>query len=74
MRAQYFPSPGEVHWRETVDREVLATRAGVGICDVTTLGKIDVQGADAGLFLDRLYANAMASLKVGRVRYGLTTA
>ena len=71
MRAQYFPRAGETHWRQTVDREVLATRAGVGLCDVTTLGKIDVQGADAGLFLDRIYANAMASLKVGMVRYGL---
>ena len=71
MRAQYFPRPGETHWRETVDREVLATRKGVGICDVTTLGKVDVQGADAGEFLNRVYANAMASLKVGMVRYGL---
>ncbi|MFZ0097474.1 MAG: sarcosine oxidase subunit alpha family protein [Gemmobacter sp.] len=71
MRAQYFVQPGETHWRQSVDREVLATRKGVGICDVTTLGKIDVQGADAGAFLDRLYANPMASLKVGMVRYGL---
>ncbi|MBV0893468.1 sarcosine oxidase subunit alpha family protein [Paracoccus sp. Z118] len=71
MRAQYFPRAGESHWRETVDREVLATRKGVGICDVTTLGKVDVQGADAGEFLNRVYANAMGSLKVGMVRYGL---
>ena len=71
MRAQYFPQPGETTWRQTVDREVLATRKGVGICDVTTLGKIDVQGADAAEFLDRVYANAMKSLKVGMVRYGL---
>ncbi|MBN2629637.1 MAG: sarcosine oxidase subunit alpha family protein [Rhodobacteraceae bacterium] len=71
MRAQYFPRPGETHWRQSVDREVLATRAGVGLCDVTTLGKVDVQGADAGAFLDRLYCNPMASLKVGMVRYGL---
>ena len=71
MRAQYFPKPGETHWRETVDREVIATRKGVGICDVTTLGKVDVQGADAAEFLDRLYCNAMKSLKVGMVRYGL---
>lgn len=71
MRAQYFPQAGETHWRQSVDREVLATRNGVGICDVTTLGKVDVQGADAGEFLDRLYCNAMKSLKVGMVRYGL---
>ncbi|MGE0801066.1 MAG: sarcosine oxidase subunit alpha family protein [Lautropia sp.] len=71
MRAQYFPKAGETHWRQSVDREVLATRSGVGICDVTTLGKVDVQGADAAEFLDRLYCNAMKSLKVGMVRYGL---
>lgn len=71
MRAQYFVQAGETHWRQSVDREVLATRKGVGICDVTTLGKVDVQGADAAEFLDRLYANAMKSLKVGMTRYGL---
>ncbi|MBY6203092.1 sarcosine oxidase subunit alpha family protein [Maritalea mobilis] len=71
MRAQYFPQPGETHWRESVDREVLAVRSGVGLCDVTTLGKIDVQGADAGEFLNRVYANMMGTLKVGMVRYGL---
>ncbi|MFZ2871069.1 glycine cleavage T C-terminal barrel domain-containing protein, partial [Zavarzinia sp.] len=71
MRAQWFPKPGESHWRQSVDREVLATRQAVGICDVTTLGKIDVQGADAAAFLDRLYCNGMAKLAVGRVRYGL---
>ncbi|WP_370244086.1 sarcosine oxidase subunit alpha family protein [Salipiger sp.] len=71
MRAQYFPRDGETHWRESVDREVLAVRSGVGLCDVTTLGKIDVQGADAGAFLHRIYANMMGTLKVGKVRYGL---
>ncbi|THH38166.1 sarcosine oxidase subunit alpha family protein [Aliishimia ponticola] len=71
MRAQYFPQPGETHWRETVDREVLATRAGVGLCDVTTLGKIDVQGADAAEFINRIYCNGFKTLKTGMVRYGL---
>lgn len=71
MRAQYFPRKGEMQWRESVDREVLAVRAGVGLCDVTTLGKIDVQGPDAGEFLNRIYANMMGTLKVGKVRYGL---
>jgi methylglutamate dehydrogenase subunit C len=71
VRAQYFPRHGEKTWRETVDREVTAVRAGVGLCDVTTLGKIDVQGLDAGRFVDRIYCNNMVSLKVGAVRYGL---
>lgn len=71
LRAQWFPKAGESHWRQSVDREVLATRASVGICDVTTLGKVDVQGADAAEFLNRIYANPFAKLAVGRVRYGL---
>lgn len=52
LRAQWFPREGETHWRQSVDREVLQTRNSVGICDVTTLGKIDVQGADAATFLN----------------------
>jgi len=71
LRAQWFPLEGETHWRESVDREVSQTRASVGICDVSTLGKIDIQGADAGEFLDRVYANTFSSLSVGKVRYGL---
>jgi heterotetrameric sarcosine oxidase alpha subunit len=71
LRAQWFPRPGETHWRQSVDREVLATRKSVGICDVTTLGKIDVQGTDAANFLNRLYANPFAKLAIGKVRYGL---
>ncbi|WP_294228005.1 sarcosine oxidase subunit alpha family protein [uncultured Shimia sp.] len=71
LRAQWFPQPGETHWRQSVDREVLQTRKSVGICDVTTLGKIDVQGADAAEFLNKIYANGFAKLPVGKVRYGL---
>ena len=54
-------------WR----REVLAVRGAAGICDVSTLGKIDVQGPDATAFLERVYCNGFASLAVGRCRYGL---
>ena len=46
-------------------------RGHVGVCDVSTLGKIDVQGPDAAAFLDFVYAGTMSTLKVGRVRYGL---
>ena len=41
------------------------------MCDVSTLGKIDVQGKDAGIFLDRVYANTFSTLPVGKARYGL---
>ncbi|KIC32139.1 sarcosine oxidase subunit alpha [Leisingera sp. ANG-S5] len=71
LRAQWFPQAGETHWRQSVDREVLQTRNSVGVCDVTTLGKIDVQGKDAAEFLNKMYANAFAKLPVGKVRYGL---
>lgn len=71
LRAQWFPRPGETTWRQSVDREVLATRKSVGVCDVTTLGKIDVQGRDAAEFLNKIYCNGFAKLAVGRTRYGL---
>ena len=71
LRAQWFPRPGETRWRQSVDREVMRTRGSVGICDVATLGKIDIQGRDAAEFLNRIYANGFARLAVGKVRYGL---
>ena len=71
MRAQWYPVSGESHWRESVDREVNATRNSVGVCDVSSLGKIDIQGRDAKEFLNRVYANGFSTLAVGKVRYGL---
>jgi len=70
-RPSYFPAPGEKTWRQSCDREVTMVREAVGVCDVSTLGKIDIQGPDAGRFLDFVYANMFSTLKVGRVRYGL---
>ena len=71
LRARWFPLPGERHWLESVSREARAVRSHAGVCDVSTLGKIDVQGSDAGAFLDRIYINTFSTLPVGKVRYGL---
>lgn len=71
LRAQWFPLEDEYHWRKSVDREVTQTRSSVGICDVTTLGKIDIQGRDAAAFLNKIYVNGFAKLPVGKTRYGL---
>jgi heterotetrameric sarcosine oxidase alpha subunit len=71
LRAQYFPRPSEASWFETVRREVQTVRSGIGFSDVSTLGKIDVHGPDAGIFLDRLYINTFANLPVGSARYGV---
>jgi methylglutamate dehydrogenase subunit C len=70
LRALYYPKPGEEP-QAAVNREVANVREQVGICDVSTLGKIDVQGTDAGIFLDRVYANTFSTLPVGKARYGL---
>src|SRR4029077_4693825 len=51
--------------------EARAVRHSVGITDVSTLGKIDVQGPDAGRFLDFIYANTFSTLPLGRARYGI---
>ncbi|TQM43819.1 2Fe-2S iron-sulfur cluster-binding protein [Pseudonocardia cypriaca] len=69
-RPRYYPLPGE-DMETAVLRECAAVRGGVGILDGSTLGKIDVQGPDASVLLDRLYTNLMSSLKVGSVRYGV---
>jgi sarcosine oxidase subunit alpha len=53
------------------ESEVSAVRQGVGIIDVSTLGKIDVRGPDAVEFLERVYTGKFAGLKPGRLRYGL---
>jgi sarcosine oxidase subunit alpha len=70
LRALYYPRSGEAA-QDAVNREVATVRGQVGICDVSTLGKIDVQGRDAGTFLDRVYANTFSTLPVGKARYGL---
>jgi len=70
MRALMFPEAGEDP-QATVNREVKNTRTHVGVCDVSTLGKIDIQGSDAGAFLDRVYINGFSKLAVGKARYGL---
>jgi sarcosine oxidase subunit alpha len=70
-RSSWFPRAGERTWRESVDREVLNIRQNAGICDVSTLGKIEIFGKDAAAFLDRVYCNPFAKLPVGRARYGI---
>ncbi|WP_020188205.1 sarcosine oxidase subunit alpha family protein [Methylopila sp. 73B] len=71
MRAAYFPRAGEADWLETTIREVNTVRTAVGVYDASTLGKIDVQGADAGVFLDRVYINGFSTMPVGKARYGV---
>lgn len=70
-RPSYFPKPDETTWRQSCDREIGYVRGSVGVTDVSTLGKIDIQGKDTARFLDMVYTNTFSTLGVGRVRYGL---
>jgi sarcosine oxidase subunit alpha len=70
LRPWYFPRDGE-SMQAAVLRECAAVRSGVGMIDASTLGKIEVVGADAPPFLDRMYSNSMSRLEVGKIRYGL---
>ncbi|MET8565985.1 sarcosine oxidase subunit alpha family protein [Streptomyces flaveolus] len=69
-RPWYYPRAGE-DMETAVLRECRAAREGVALMDASTLGKIDVQGPDAGTFLDLLYTNMMSTLKTGMIRYGV---
>ncbi|MEA2178857.1 MAG: sarcosine oxidase, subunit alpha, partial [Solirubrobacteraceae bacterium] len=69
-RPLHFPHPGET-LDAAVLRECRAARTSVAAMDASTLGKIDVQGPDAGAFLDRLYTNVMSTVEIGAGRYGV---
>lgn len=51
--------------------EVNAVREGVGIIDVSPLGKIDLRGPDVPKLLEFVYVNKWSKLDVGKVRYGV---
>jgi sarcosine oxidase subunit alpha len=53
--------------------EVRAVHERLGVIDVSTLGKLVVEGPDAAALLDRLYPNRFSDLAVGRIRYGVLT-
>ncbi|TNM62765.1 sarcosine oxidase subunit alpha family protein [Aliirhizobium smilacinae] len=70
-RSAWFPREGEKGWRDSVDREVKNVRRNAGLCDVSTLGKIEIFGKGAAEFLNRIYCNNFLKLPVGKARYGL---
>ena len=67
----WYYARGAEDMHAAVNRECRAARSAVAILDATTLGKIDIQGTDAGDFLDRIYTNGFRKLGIGRCRYGL---
>jgi sarcosine oxidase subunit alpha len=55
------------------EREVRAVHESLGVIDVSTLGKLLVEGPEAVELLERLYPNRFGDMKVGRIRYGVLT-
>jgi sarcosine oxidase, subunit alpha len=53
--------------------EVRAVHESLGVIDVSTLGKILVEGSEAAGLLERLYPNRFTDLRPGRIRYGVLT-
>lgn len=70
QRPWYFAREGETI-TEAYIREATSTRETVGLCDVTSLGKIAIQGPDSTDFINKIYTNAFAKLPIGKARYGI---
>ena len=70
LRPRYYKKGNEDLF-EASKREAENVRKNVGVCDVTTLGKIDIKGPDAAEFLNRIYTNAWLKLPIGKARYGV---
>jgi len=70
LRPRYYKQDSET-LLEAAKREATNVRNNVGICEVTSLGKIDIKGPDCPEFLYRIYTNAWMKLPVGKARYGV---
>jgi sarcosine oxidase subunit alpha len=69
-RPHSYPRAGESE-EGAANREARNVRENVGIVDVSTLGKIELQGRDVPPLLDRVYINRWDTLQMGRCRYGV---
>lgn len=77
-RANWFANPGQEqeyryswkrqNWFENHKAEHLAVRNGVGLFDMTSFGKVRIEGPDALAFMQRLCANQM-DVATGKIVY-----
>jgi len=70
LRPRYYKQENET-LQQAAKREATNVRNNVGLCDVTSLGKIDIKGKDSAEFLNRVYTNAWMKLPIGKARYGV---
>lgn len=67
LRPAYYGKSRE----ESIEREAQAVRRQAGIIDVSTLGKLEINGPDAGAFIERMYTARFAKMKTGTTRYAV---
>ena len=70
-RPRYYDPAGTGNQDQCVEEEYRAVRERAGIIDVSTLGKIEVKGSDAGRLLDFVFTHKFSTLPIGRVRYSV---
>lgn len=70
-RPRYYDPAGTGSQEQCVEQEYRAVRERAGIIDVSTLGKIEVKGSDAGRLLDLVFTHKFSTLPIGRVRYSV---
>ena len=70
-RPRYYDPAGTGSQEKSVEQEYRAVRERAGLIDVSTLGKIEVKGTDAGRLLDLVFTHRFSDLPIGRVRYSV---
>jgi sarcosine oxidase subunit alpha len=71
QRPRYYANRSDADEPECILLEYRAVREAAGLIDVSTLGKLEVRGADSGKLLDKVYTHRFSDLRIGRVRYAL---
>ena len=69
-RPEYYRQEGRSR-EESILAEAEGVRAGAGLIDVSTLGKIHVCGDQAATFLEKIYTGRFEKQRVGTLRYGI---
>jgi sarcosine oxidase subunit alpha len=69
-RPAWYASHGKSR-EDCIRAEKRAARGAVSLFDGSPLGKIEVRGPDAALFLESMYYNTMRTLAIDRIRYGV---
>lgn len=70
LRPEYYRVPGRSR-QEAIAEEVTSVRQRAGLIDVGTLGKLEISGPDAAVFIEKMYTGRFAKLPVGVTRYVL---